>query len=473
MVCPAPIPRSSGGRSAVSAISGSADSSASQIAGWKLAAAVPEVQSIATGAPVAWAAPSAKKAAERSSTITRHLDLRLAPERQRQRRRARAGGDDRVAQPAAGQLLDEGGGERGVGVGRVHRAAPFSRIRTKSRRASLNPVRLRAPPRRSRPRGRGPRAGGAAVLQLALDGGDGRGEEPLRGEAVGDAAVAGSRRRSARPARRRRSRPGRRGRSRDRTGRTSAIAIAASGPPTLESLIPASAQAPARAARSRVRAALDALVAGDRDRGRLAPARTAPRSSPPAARRARRRAARARPAGACAVATSQAAVGVDADPRLGPERLAHGAHLGDVLAGAELELEGREALRGPALARPRRPRPARRRRGSRCSGPVRARPPRGPRGRRRPPLAAAQVEQRGQRRAARRAPRGRRPAIRRPRPSGVQPPRGPRARRRPAPGPRRRAGSAGPLRRARPGPPRPAAAAAPSRAGRARPRAVT
>ena len=70
IVCPAPIPRSSGGRSAVSAISGTADSSASQIAGWKFAAAVPEVQSIATGARVACAAPRAKNAAERSSTIT-------------------------------------------------------------------------------------------------------------------------------------------------------------------------------------------------------------------------------------------------------------------------------------------------------------------------------------------------------------------------------------------------------------------
>ena len=77
IVWPAPIPRSSGGRSAVSTISGTADSSASQTAGWKLAAAVPEVQSIATGAPLAWAAPSAKKAAERSSTITVDLDLRL------------------------------------------------------------------------------------------------------------------------------------------------------------------------------------------------------------------------------------------------------------------------------------------------------------------------------------------------------------------------------------------------------------
>ena len=35
-----------------------------------MAAAVPEVQRIATGAPLACAAPSAKKAAERSSTIT-------------------------------------------------------------------------------------------------------------------------------------------------------------------------------------------------------------------------------------------------------------------------------------------------------------------------------------------------------------------------------------------------------------------
>ena len=62
----------------------------------------------------------------------RHLDLRLAPERHRQRRRARAGGDDRVAQSAAGQLLDEGRGERGVGVGRVHRAALYSPMRAKS-----------------------------------------------------------------------------------------------------------------------------------------------------------------------------------------------------------------------------------------------------------------------------------------------------------------------------------------------------
>ena len=43
-------------------------------------------------------------------------------------------------------------------------------------------------------------------------------------------------------------------------------------------------------------------------------------------------------------------------------------HLADVVAGAELQLEGREALAPPSAARPRRPRPARRRPGSRCSG---------------------------------------------------------------------------------------------------------
>ncbi len=70
MVCPAPIPRSSGGRSAVSAIRGTAASSASQTAGWRLAAAVPDVHRAAAGRPLDWAAPSAKKPAERSSTMT-------------------------------------------------------------------------------------------------------------------------------------------------------------------------------------------------------------------------------------------------------------------------------------------------------------------------------------------------------------------------------------------------------------------
>jgi hypothetical protein len=70
IVCPAPISRSSGGRSAVSTSSGTAASSASQTAGWRFAAAVPEVHSTATGVPLACAAPRAKNPADRSSTIT-------------------------------------------------------------------------------------------------------------------------------------------------------------------------------------------------------------------------------------------------------------------------------------------------------------------------------------------------------------------------------------------------------------------
>jgi hypothetical protein len=66
----APIPRSSAGRSAVSTTSGTPDSSASITAGWKLAAAVPEVHSTATGSRLALARPSAVNEAERSSIRT-------------------------------------------------------------------------------------------------------------------------------------------------------------------------------------------------------------------------------------------------------------------------------------------------------------------------------------------------------------------------------------------------------------------
>ena len=84
---------------------------------------------------VACAAPSAKKAAERSSTITVTSISGWRQSATRERRRARAGGEDRVAQPAARQLLDEGGGERGVGVGRVHAAVALSRLWRKRRHA--------------------------------------------------------------------------------------------------------------------------------------------------------------------------------------------------------------------------------------------------------------------------------------------------------------------------------------------------
>src|ERR1700722_13010296 len=66
----APVPRSSGGRSAVSTSSGTADSSASITAGWKFAAAVPDVHTTATGRRDALARPSAVNAADRSSIRT-------------------------------------------------------------------------------------------------------------------------------------------------------------------------------------------------------------------------------------------------------------------------------------------------------------------------------------------------------------------------------------------------------------------
>src|SRR3954466_2375615 len=68
MACPAPTSRSSAGRSAVSTSSGTPASWASTTAGRKLAAAVPDVQVITAGSPVALAMPSAKNAAQRSST---------------------------------------------------------------------------------------------------------------------------------------------------------------------------------------------------------------------------------------------------------------------------------------------------------------------------------------------------------------------------------------------------------------------
>ena len=60
IVCEAPRSRSSDGRSAVSTSSGTRERLASTTAGSKLAAAVPEVQTSATGSPSCRAMPSAK-----------------------------------------------------------------------------------------------------------------------------------------------------------------------------------------------------------------------------------------------------------------------------------------------------------------------------------------------------------------------------------------------------------------------------
>src|SRR6267142_1184867 len=71
MVCGAPVSRSSGGRSAVTTIRGTRAEDASTTAGRKFAAALPEVQTIATGRRGALASPSAKNPADRSSSDTR------------------------------------------------------------------------------------------------------------------------------------------------------------------------------------------------------------------------------------------------------------------------------------------------------------------------------------------------------------------------------------------------------------------
>ena len=66
----APTPRSSGGRSAVSASSGTPACAASSTAGCRFAAAVPDVVTTAAGRPDAFASPSARNPADRSSIRT-------------------------------------------------------------------------------------------------------------------------------------------------------------------------------------------------------------------------------------------------------------------------------------------------------------------------------------------------------------------------------------------------------------------
>ena len=79
------------------------------------AAAVPDVQATATGRPVCFASPSAKKPATRSSTCDHARRPRRARERQHERRRARAGRGAGVGHAAARELLAEGAQQQ-VGV---------------------------------------------------------------------------------------------------------------------------------------------------------------------------------------------------------------------------------------------------------------------------------------------------------------------------------------------------------------------
>ena len=192
------------------------------------------------------------------------------------------------------------------------------------------------------------------VAQLALDRGDRRGEEALGGEAVGEPGGRGPRRRRRAPVRvepRRRSRPGRRGRWRRRRAAPRRSPAPRPSPPTLESLIPVRRRP--RASRDR-RASLragDALVAGERDRGRRSPARrrcsivatgcsTSSISSGSSAASVRR-----------AVSRSQAALASIRIRAPRPERLAHRPHLADVVADPQLQLEGARSPRRPSVRR--------------------------------------------------------------------------------------------------------------------------
>ena len=160
----APVPRSSWGRSAVSRISGRPLWCASSTAGCRLATAVPEVVTTATGrgacgwspAPCADARtrPTARNAAERSSTRTCRRS-RGAPtgrcvvgtgsvrERVRQRCAAGAGGEHHVLDAEGRQRLDEHPGcrRRRVGIeGRRRHARHHARASTAASRATHRAV---------------------------------------------------------------------------------------------------------------------------------------------------------------------------------------------------------------------------------------------------------------------------------------------------------------------------------------------
>ena len=335
-------------------------------------------------------------------------------------------GRRRPADPAAGQLLDHGRGEGGVGVGRIHLQRTVDHASRRRRKGFF--VDLDAQP--------GP-VGDAQ--RAAVE--DSAGPDALREQALGREAVGERRRdrrapaapaRCGRPPRSRSVPPGR---SRGRRGSTAATSSAAAMPPTLASFTVAGCRRPApralprvssRASRSRrprsgsrrAHAELRHLLeAGDRLLGELD--RVAPQS-PAAARRLR--------------SMVQAPLASIADPRLGPERAPDGGDLRHVPGQPDLELEGGEALRPPSRsASCRQRRRVGRRRASRCRA-------RGPRCRRRaaarrvsPPALAGEVVQGD---VDRRQRRGRRAAAAAARESPTRSGPG-RARRRAAPASRR------------------------------------
>ncbi len=116
-----PRARSSGGRSAVATTSGTRPRSASSTAGWKLAAAVPDVHSTTAGRPVARPIPSG---CERGRPLVEehvHGDAIVGRERVGHGRGPGPGRDAGVGHAVAHPLVDDGPGERGVRVP-AHRA---------------------------------------------------------------------------------------------------------------------------------------------------------------------------------------------------------------------------------------------------------------------------------------------------------------------------------------------------------------
>ncbi len=116
----APVPRSSGGRSALSTMRGTMPWWASSTAGCRLATAVPEVVTTTAGTRVSLAEAEGEEA--RGPLVHPHVQGQPAGavsllQGIGQRRRARARTEHRVADPLADQLVDQHGGERG---GRVH-----------------------------------------------------------------------------------------------------------------------------------------------------------------------------------------------------------------------------------------------------------------------------------------------------------------------------------------------------------------
>ena len=131
MVCGAPTSRSSGGRSAVTTIIGTAESPASTTAGARLAAAVPLVVSTTAGRA---AEPEAEPDEAGDAFIVDDRDRQSIGEGQRHRGAARTGRDDGVTNTPIDPLVDERGAERGLGVaaGTGHRpddtAHPHHRV---------------------------------------------------------------------------------------------------------------------------------------------------------------------------------------------------------------------------------------------------------------------------------------------------------------------------------------------------------